>query len=92
MARPSTREKRLKDGYYIEVRNNGGERGIKIRRESKEQIDSAMEEYKRTKEVAYLGLVKNGKFIEGPNAVAKKSRAKAKSTARKKKKTTKSKA
>ena len=92
MARPSTREKRLKDGYYIEVRNNGGERGIKIRRESKEQIDSAMEEYKRTKEVAYLGLVKNGKFIEGPNAVVKKSRAKAKSSTRKKKKTTKSKA
>jgi hypothetical protein len=92
MARPSTREKRLKDGYYIEVRNNGGERGIKIRRESKEQIDSAMEEYKRTKEVAYLGLVKNGKFIEGPNAVVKKSRAKAKSATRKKKKTTKSKA
>ena len=75
MARPSTREKRLKDGYYMEVRNNGGERGIKIRRESKEQIDSAMEEYKRTKEVAYLGLVKNGKFIEGPNAVVKKKKS-----------------
>ena len=90
MARPSTREKRLKDGYYMEVRNNGGERGIKIRRESKEQIDSAMEEYKRTKEVAYLGLVKNGKFIEGPNAVVKKSRAK--STTKRKKKTKKSKA
>ena len=91
MARPSTREKRLKDGYYIEVRNNGGERGIKIRRETKDQIDSAMEEYKRTKEVAYLGLVKNGKFIEGPNAVVKKKKSRAKS-ATKKKKAAKSKA
>ena len=66
MARPSTREKRLKDGYYIEVRNNGGERGIKIRRESKDQIDSAMEEYKRTKEVSYLGLVKMGNSLRDP--------------------------
>ena len=55
-------------------------------RESKDQIDSAMEEYKRTKEVSYLGLVKNGKFIEGPNAVVKKSRAKSTAKGRRRQK------
>ena len=66
MARPSTREKRLKDGYYMEVRNNGGERGIKIRRESKEQIDSAMEEYKRTKKLLISALLKMGNSLKDP--------------------------
>ena len=66
MARPSTREKRLKDGYYMEVRNNGGERGIKIRRESKEQIDSAMEEYKRTKKLLISVLLKMENSLKDP--------------------------
>ena len=32
MGRPPTRQKELKDGWYVEVRNKGSKTGIKIRR------------------------------------------------------------
>ena len=54
---------KLKDGYYIEVKNSGEKSGIKIRRESKEQIKQTLEIYNRTKEVTYLGEFKKGKLV-----------------------------
>jgi hypothetical protein len=62
MGRPPTRPARLKDGFYIEVRNVG-QSGIRLRRDTKEQMLLAAEEYAKTKEVVILGEVKNDKFV-----------------------------
>lgn len=61
MGRPITREIKLKDGFYIEVKNKGALKGIKIRRDSYDQIQFAMQQYKNAYTVNYLGEFKNGK-------------------------------
>lgn len=66
MGRPSRKPKDLKDGYYIEVRNKNQRNGVKIRRETLEQLLLAIEEYKETKEVIVLGKSENGKMTEIP--------------------------
>ena len=63
MGRPPTRPKKLRDGFYIEIRNKGAKTGIKLRRDTKEQMLSAVEEYKKIKEVIVLGEFKNGKMV-----------------------------
>lgn len=71
MGRPPTKPKQLRDGWYIEVRNKGASSGIKIVRETKEQMMMAVDEYKRTKEVIILGESKNAKFVSKPKVVEK---------------------
>ena len=62
MGRPSTKPKDLKDGFYIEIRNKGSKKGIKIRRDNKEQMLSAIKEYERNKDIIVLGEAVNGKL------------------------------
>ncbi|MCM4172597.1 hypothetical protein DHD32_13985 [Arenibacter sp. TNZ] len=65
MGRPATKPTELKDGYYIEVRNkNQKSGGIKIRRDTEEQMLYALEEYKKSKDVTVLGKLKNGKMMD----------------------------
>ena len=64
MGRPATRPTKLRDGYYIEVRNRNQKSGIKIHRKTKELLMLAIEEYKRSKEVLVLGKWNNGKLEE----------------------------
>ncbi len=64
MGRPATKPTKLRDGYYIEVRNRNQKSGIKIHRATKELLLLAIEEYKRSKEVIVLGKLKNGKLKE----------------------------
>ena len=71
MGRPPTKPKQLRDGWYIEVRNNGAGSGIKIVRESKEQMMMAVEEYRRTKQVIILGESKNAKFLSKAKHIEK---------------------
>ena len=63
MGRPSTRGVRLKDGYYIEVRNKGAHSGIKIHRDSYEAAQMALNSYGKLHEVHYVGKVENGKVV-----------------------------
>ncbi len=63
MGRPPTKPARLKDGFYIEVKNSGSG-GIRIRRDTREQMLIAADEYKRTKEVIVLGEIKNDKWLD----------------------------
>ena len=63
MGRPPTRPKDLRDGFYIEIRNKGSKTGIKLRRDTKEEMLSAVKEYRKTKEVVILGEYKNGKPV-----------------------------
>jgi hypothetical protein len=61
MARPITREIKLKDGFYIEVKTKGALKGIKIRRDSLQEIENAIRQYQNAYNVNYLGEFKNGK-------------------------------
>lgn len=64
MGRPPTKPKELRDGFYIEIRNKGSKTGIKLRRDNREQMESAIKEYERIKEVIVLGEYKNGKPLD----------------------------
>lgn len=75
MGRPSTREKKLKDGFYIEVRNKGSKTGIKLRRETLEEMEETILEYSRSKDIVVLGESINGKWV---NDLEKKKKKKAK--------------
>ena len=63
MARPSKSPIKLKDGFYIEVANKYSNSGIKIRRKSKGEIDLLIKSYEKSKDVTFLGQVKDGKFV-----------------------------
>ena len=60
--RPPTRPVVFRDGFYIEVRNRGTDpgSGIKLRKESREEMLAAIEEYRKTKLVIVLGEYKDG--------------------------------
>ena len=72
MGRPPTKPKKLKDGFYIEVRNKGSQTGIKIRRDSKEQVMQSGRDYAKTKNVIYLGELISGKWQSSPKKIERK--------------------
>lgn len=76
MGRPPTKPKKLKDGYYIEVRNKGASSGIKIVRDTEELMNQAVEEYSRTKQVTVLGKSIDGKWEKDILAKKKKKKEK----------------
>ena len=58
--RPPTRQIKLMDGFYIEVRNKGSrDKGVKIRSASKEAMMAIAKQYEKNKDVAILGEYKN---------------------------------
>lgn len=63
MGRPPTRPVKLKDGYYIEVRNKGSHTAIKIRRDTENEMHQAARSYQMNKEVVILGQLKGGKWL-----------------------------
>ncbi|WP_107037500.1 hypothetical protein [Brumimicrobium mesophilum] len=75
MGRPPTRPAKLKDGFYIEVRNEGSKaNGIKIRRDTKEEMQMAIEDYNRIKDVTVLGELKNDKWVNKKDSKAAKKK------------------
>ncbi|MDX2359821.1 MAG: hypothetical protein QNK23_03375 [Crocinitomicaceae bacterium] len=72
MGRPATKPARLKDGFYIEVKNQGSG-GILIRRDTKEQMEMAAEDYSRMKQVTVLGEMKSDKWVNKQKDRKKKS-------------------
>ena len=74
--RPSTRPTNLKDGFYIETRSTGGGSGIKIRRETEQEMLRAAAEYSKMKEVNILGEYINGKPINEQKKKRTKRRVK----------------
>lgn len=65
--RPPTKPPVLRDGFYIEVRNRGTDpgMGIKIRKDTKEEMLAAALEYRKTKLVIILGEYRNGEPVSG---------------------------
>lgn len=72
MGRPSTKPKKLKDGFYLEVKNQGAKSGIKIRRDNYEDMMMAKKNFERTKEVKVLGEVIDDTFVDEKAAKKKK--------------------
>jgi len=66
MGRPATKPARLKDGFYIEVKNQGSG-GVLIRRDTEEQMKLAAEDYSRMKQVTILGEMKSDKWLNKAN-------------------------
>ena len=62
MGRPATKPAKLRDGFYIQVKNQGGT-GVLVRRDTKEQMMLAAEDYSRTKQVNVLGEMRNDQWI-----------------------------
>jgi hypothetical protein len=62
MGRPPSKPARLRDGFYIEVKNSGSS-AIILRRDTREQMLLAAQEYGRSKQVTVLGELKNDKWI-----------------------------
>lgn len=75
MGRPSTKPKKLKDGFYLEVKNQGAKSGIKIRRDTYEEMMQAKKSFERTKEVKVLGEVVDDTFVDEKKKKRKKKDA-----------------
>jgi hypothetical protein len=67
MGRPATKQKALRNGFYIEIRNKNSNALVKIRRDNKHQILFAAKNYERNKKVILLGEIKNRKLINQQN-------------------------
>jgi len=76
MGRPPTRPKPLRDGYYLEVRNKGSNSGVKIFRDTLEEMEDAVLTYRKSKDVIVLGESRNGAWVKDKIA-KKKVKAKA---------------
>ena len=75
MGRPSTKPKKLKDGFYLEVKNQGAKSGIKIRRDTFDEMMLAKKNFERTKEVKVLGEVIDDSFVNDKKKKRKKKSA-----------------
>lgn len=64
IGRPATKEKKLKNGWYIRVSNRGESSGIKIWSRTEDEMNRAIKRYERSKDVTVLGESKNGKFVD----------------------------
>lgn len=62
MGRPLTSKVKLKNGFYIELRSQGSNSGIKVHRNTYNEIQIAIKKYESTYDVVFLGEMKNGKF------------------------------
>ena len=64
--RPTTRAKGLKNGFYIELKVKGSNKGTRIMRETHEQAMLALTQF-QNKIVRYLGEVKDNYWMDGDN-------------------------
>ena len=64
--RPPTRPIVFRDGFYIEVRNRTTDpgSGVKIRKDTKEEMLAAIKQYSKSKLIIVLGEYKNGKPVK----------------------------
>ncbi len=63
MGRPATKPARLRNGVYIEVKTQGSG-AILVRRDTREQMILAAEDYARTKDVTIRGEMRDDKWVD----------------------------
>jgi hypothetical protein len=78
MGRPPTRPTRLRDGFYVEVRQKGANSGMKIWSPDKQSMLQMAEMYRHTRDVVVLGehrkdqwVTENGDPVGGKRIAAK---------------------
>ena len=64
--RPTTRDKGLRNGFYIELRDKPSSKPIRIMRDSHEQAMLALTQF-QNKIVKYLREVKDNYWVDGDN-------------------------
>jgi len=64
--RPTTRDKGLRNGFYIELKDKHSSKPIRIMRDSHEQAMLALTQFEN-KIVKYLGEVKDNYWVDGDN-------------------------
>lgn len=62
--RPSTRQKKLKNGYYMSISNSNSSKPVRIMRESFEEM-KLVEENFRNRDFKYIGQVKDNIWLDG---------------------------
>jgi len=62
--RPSTKKKKLKNGYYMTISNSISSKPVRIMRDSFEEM-KLVEENFRNRDFKYLGQVKNNIWLDG---------------------------
>jgi hypothetical protein len=63
MGRPPVLPKKKKDGFWLEVRNQGAKTGMILIRDTHEAMLQAAKQYQNTKDVIILGEHRNGKKV-----------------------------
>lgn len=57
----------MKSGFYLELKTKGSGSTVKIRRDTRAEMEMAMQMYGKSKEVTYLGEVREGRWVDGKN-------------------------
>ena len=65
--RPVTKPAKLKEGFYVELKNKGSNSPVKVRRESMAEIEMLIKQYEKIKVATYLGELRAGKWLDGKN-------------------------
>lgn len=65
--RPPTKAVTLREGFYLELRTKGANSPVKLRRNTMAEIEFATRQYEQSKQVTYLGQVKDGRWLDGKN-------------------------
>ena len=64
--RPSTKKKKLKNGYYMTISNSISSKPVRIMRSTFEEM-KLVEENFRNRDFKYLGQVKDNIWLDGEN-------------------------
>jgi len=65
--RPATKPAKLREGFYLELKNKGASSTVKVRRDSMAEIEMLIKQYEKIKITTYLGELKGGKWLDGKN-------------------------
>lgn len=64
--RPSTKKKKLKNGYYMSISNSISSKPVRIMRDTFEEMKLVEEKF-RNRDFKYLGQVRDNKWLDGEN-------------------------
>jgi hypothetical protein len=65
--RPVTKPAKLREGFYLEMKNKGSSSTVKVRRENMPDIEQLIKQYDKIKDMTYLGELKGGVWLDGKN-------------------------
>ena len=65
--RPATKPAKLREGFYLELKNKNASLPVKLRRESMAEIKMLIKQYEKIKDTTYLGELRAGRWLDGKN-------------------------